>query len=156
MFKTTTRLFKPNAIRNFTTTPSRPFHFSAANMGVTKQKLQDGDGKTYAKAGDNITMEYTGTLFDENAPNKKGKQFDSSVGRGDFDTRIGVGQVIKGWDEGVLSTDGGMSLGEKATLTITGDYAYGSSGFPGLIPANATLVFDVQLKAINGNRAPGL
>lgn len=75
MFKTTTRLFKPNAIRNFTTTPSRPFHFSAANMGVTKQKLQDGDGKTYAKAGDNITMEYTGTLFDENAPNKKGKQY---------------------------------------------------------------------------------
>ncbi|EME39541.1 hypothetical protein DOTSEDRAFT_48019 [Dothistroma septosporum NZE10] len=125
-------------------------------MGVTKQKLADGDGKTYAKAGDNITMEYTGTLYDENAPNKKGKQFDSSVGRGDFDTRIGVGQVIKGWDEGVISTDGGMSLGEKATLIITGDYAYGSRGFPGLIPANATLVFDVQLKAINGHRAPGL
>lgn len=67
-------------------------------------------------------------------------RFDSSVGRGDFDVRIGTGQVIKGWDEGILETDGGMTLGEKAKLTITGDYAYGSRGFPGLIPPNATLV----------------
>lgn len=50
-------------------------------------------------------------------------RFDSSVGRGDFKTKIGTGQVIKGWDEGILSTDGGMTLGEKATLTITG-YAH--------------------------------
>ena len=101
-------------------------------------------------------MEYTGWLYDENAPDNKGHQygicsvcessnvansirFDSSVGRGDFKPKIGVGQVIKGakraiialrfsetnelsvgWDEGVVSQDGGMSLGEKSTLTITG------------------------------------
>ncbi|KAF2212623.1 hypothetical protein CERZMDRAFT_111714 [Cercospora zeae-maydis SCOH1-5] len=115
-------------------------------MGVTKHITKDGDGVTRPKAGDHITMEYTGRLED-------GKQFDSSVGRGDFDVKIGTGQVIKGWDEGILSTDGGMTLGEKATLTITGDYAYGSRGFPGLIPPNATLIFDVQLKSINGKRA---
>ncbi|KAI5358771.1 putative FKBP-type peptidyl-prolyl cis-trans isomerase domain-containing protein [Septoria linicola] len=118
-------------------------------MGVTKQQISPGDGVTRPKKGDEITMEYTGTL-------ENGKQFDSSVGRGDFKTAIGVGRVIKGWDEGILSVDGGMTLGEKAKLTITGDYAYGDRGFPGLIPPNATLIFDVQLKAINGQRAPGL
>lgn len=75
MFKNTARLFKPTAVRNFTPTTPRYFHFTSANMGVTKQKLHDGDGKTYAKQGDTITMEYTGTLFDESAPNKKGKQY---------------------------------------------------------------------------------
>ncbi|EMC91195.1 hypothetical protein BAUCODRAFT_39348 [Baudoinia panamericana UAMH 10762] len=121
-------------------------------MGVTKKLISPGDGVTKPKAGDTITMEYTGTLFDQNAPDNKGKQFDSSVGRGDFKTKIGVGQVIKGWDDGVLSTDGGMTLGEKSTLIITGDYAYGDRGFPGLIPPNATLVFDVQLKGINNKQ----
>ncbi|EME80149.1 Peptidylprolyl isomerase [Pseudocercospora fijiensis CIRAD86] len=123
-------------------------------MGVTKQLISPGDGATKAKAGDNITMEYTGVL--QNADGSRGKQFDSSVGRGDFNTSIGTGRVIRGWDEGILTVDGGMTLGEKATLTITGDYAYGDRGFPGLIPPNATLIFDVQLKAINGKRAPGL
>ncbi|KAK5107459.1 Fork head 1 [Meristemomyces frigidus] len=122
-------------------------------MGVTKQQISAGNGVDKPKAGDTITMEYTGNLQDKSAANGKGEQFDSSVGRGDFKTKIGVGQVIKGWDEGVLSTDGGMTLGEKATLTITGDYAYGSRGFPGLIPPNATLIFDVQLKGINGKTA---
>lgn len=106
-------------------------------MGVTKKMISPGNGTDKAQAGDTITMEYTGNLQDVNAPDGKGKQFDSSVGRGDFQTRIGVGQVIKGkqcldtnlvcvanrligWDEGVLSTDGGMTLGEKSTLTITG------------------------------------
>ncbi|RMY77951.1 hypothetical protein D0862_13459 [Hortaea werneckii] len=119
--------------------------------------ISPGNGTDKPKQGDTITMEYTGTLYDQNAPDNKGKQFDSSVGRGDFQTKIGVGQVIRGWDEGVLSADGGMTLGEKCRLTITGletngsrsDYAYGSRGFPGLIPPNATLVFDVQLKGIN-------
>ncbi|KAK5681452.1 hypothetical protein LTS10_005982 [Elasticomyces elasticus] len=123
---------------------------------ITKKMLTPGDGQTKAKKGDTITMEYTGNLFDPSAPDNKGKQFDSSVGRGDFKTSIGTGQVIRvsllGWDEGVLNVDGGMTLGEKATLTIPGDSAYGSRGFPGLIPANATLVFDVQLKAINDKK----
>ncbi|KAK6428691.1 Fork head 1 [Oleoguttula sp. CCFEE 5521] len=115
-------------------------------MGVTKKQITPGNGVDKPKKGDTISMEYTGTL-------ESGKQFDSSVGRGDFKTKIGTGQVIKGWDEGILETDGGMTLGEKATLTITGDYAYGQQGYPGLIPPNATLIFDVELKAINGKSA---
>ncbi|KAK1839043.1 peptidyl-prolyl cis-trans isomerase, partial [Colletotrichum chrysophilum] len=70
--------------------------------------------------------------------------FDSSVGRGDFITRIGVGQVIKGWDEGVTT----MKVGEKATLDITSDYAYGERGFTGHIPPRADLIFDVELKHV--------
>ncbi|KAF2423474.1 peptidyl-prolyl cis-trans isomerase [Tothia fuscella] len=71
-------------------------------------------------------------------PHKKGSEtpFDTSVGRGEFDTKIGIGRVIRGWDEGIVT----MSLGEKATLVISSDYAYGSRGFPQLIPPNATLV----------------
>ncbi|KAF2168958.1 hypothetical protein M409DRAFT_20971 [Zasmidium cellare ATCC 36951] len=123
-------------------------------MAVTKQLLTPGDGQTKAKKGDTISMEYTGWVYDASKPDNKGSQFDTSTKRpGDFDTAIGVGRVIKGWDEGVLSVDGGMTLGEKSTLTITPDYGYGAQGFPGLIPPNSTLVFDVQLKAINGRRA---
>jgi len=119
-------------------------------MGVDRKILSDGNGKDFPKAGDNVTIEYTGNLYDaEVKPYAQGKQFDSSVGRGDFQTQIGVGKVIKGWDEGVVQ----MSLGEKSILTISGDYAYGAHGFPGLIPPNASLVFDVQLKAINGKKA---
>jgi len=131
---------------------TRKFTSTAINMGVTKKLISPGNGQDKPKKGDSITMEYTGNLYDANAQDGKGKQFDSSVGRGDFNTKIGVGQLIKGWDEGIIETDGGMSLGEKATLLITGDYAYGDRGFPGLIPANATLIFDVQLKAINGKK----
>ena len=65
-------------------------------MGVTKKLISPGNGTDKAQAGDTITMEYTGNLQDKNAADGKGKQFDSSVGRGDFKTRIGVGQVIKG------------------------------------------------------------
>ncbi|KAF2861117.1 peptidylprolyl isomerase [Piedraia hortae CBS 480.64] len=119
---------------------------------ITKKQILPGNGVDRPKAGDTILMEYTGNLYDPNAPDGKGKQFDTSVGRGDFETQIGVGRVIKGWDEGVLTLDGGMTLGEKATLTIPGEFAYGSRGFPGLIPANATLIFDVQLKGINGKK----
>ncbi len=75
-------------------------------------------------------MHYVGTL-------ENGQKFDSSRDRGaPFQTVIGVGQVIRGWDEGVPQ----LSLGEKALLTISGDYAYGPRGIPGLIPGNATLL----------------
>jgi FK506-binding protein 1 len=84
-------------------------------------------------------MHYVGTL-------ENGKKFDSSRDRGrPFQTRIGVGQVIRGWDEGVPQ----LSLGERAILTITGDYAYGERGFPGLIPPNATLIVSVSLRITN-------
>ncbi|EMF10278.1 FKBP-type peptidyl-prolyl cis-trans isomerase Fkh1 [Sphaerulina musiva SO2202] len=111
-------------------------------MGVTKDVIKEGDGTTIAKSGDDIVMEYTGTLED-------GKQFDSSRGRAPFAVKIGTGRVIRGWEEGIP----GMSLGERAKLTITGDYAYGKQGYPGLIPPNATLIFDVELVAVNGKKA---
>jgi FK506-binding protein 1 len=112
-------------------------------MGVTKTTNQPGDGPQ-PKVGQTVIIEYTGYLKDTSAPDNKGKKFDSSVGRGDFDTKIGVGQVIKGWDEGVTQ----MKVGEKATLDITADYGYGARGFPGHIPPNSDLIFDVHLKKV--------
>ena len=88
-----------------------------------------------ARNGDMLSMHYVGTL-------ESGAKFDSSYDRSEpFKFQIGVGQVIKGWDEGVAQ----MTKGERAKLTCSADYAYGSRGFPGLIPPNSTLVFDVEL-----------
>ncbi|KAJ9148882.1 hypothetical protein NKR23_g4501 [Pleurostoma richardsiae] len=113
-------------------------------MGVTKTTHQEGSGPSPAP-GQTVTIEYTGYLKDTTKNDQKGKKFDSSVGRGDFVTQIGVGKVIKGWDEGVTQ----MKVGEKATLDISSDYGYGASGFPGHIPPNADLIFDVHLKGVN-------
>ncbi|KAI9821163.1 MAG: hypothetical protein M1827_003897 [Pycnora praestabilis] len=86
-------------------------------MGVTKKILKSGNGVDFPKKGDTVTIQYTGCLYDSNqaANGYKGQQFDSSVGRGDFVTRIGEGKVIRGWDDGVVE----MSLGEKSTLNIS-------------------------------------
>jgi len=112
-------------------------------MGVTKEIIAIGNEMDYPKSGDTVKMHYVGTL-------ESGKKFDSSLDRGKpFQTKIGVDQVIKGWDKGIPT----MSLGEKAKLTITGDYAYGERGFPGLIPSNATLIFEVELLAINDKKS---
>merc|ERR1711862_711651 len=97
------------------------------------QTKSPGDGKTFPKKGDNLTMHYTGTLADT------GVKFDSSVDRGEpFSFQIGVGQVIQGWDEGVIQ----MSLGEKAVLHIPSAMGYGARGAGGAIPPNADLLFE--------------
>ena len=102
-----------------------------------------GDGVTFPKKNDTLRMHYTGTLA------KDGSKFDSSRDRDKpFEFTIGTGQVIKGWDEGVMK----MSLGQRATLQITADYGYGAAGHPPVIPENADLVFDVEVLAINGKK----
>ena len=105
--------------------------------GLKYQELKEGTGEE-AKKGDVVTVHYTGTL-------KDGKKFDSSVDRGKpFTVQIGVGQVIKGWDEGIP----GMKVGGKRKLIIPSDLAYGPQGRPPVIPPSAELTFEVELIAI--------
>ena len=106
--------------------------------GLKYQDLIVGDGAE-VKAGDTASMHYTGWLED-------GTKFDSSVDRGQpFDFPLGAGRVIKGWDEGVA----GMRIGSKRKLTIPPDLGYGATGAAGgVIPPNATLIFEVELLAI--------
>jgi FKBP-type peptidyl-prolyl cis-trans isomerase len=99
-------------------------------------------GAKSPRAGQQVTVHYTGWLYDEgNTDGHKGKMFDSSIGRGEFTFQIGVGQVIKGWDEGVMK----MKVGDKGLLTIPPQLGYGSRGAGRVIPPNATLVFEVEL-----------
>ncbi|KAB8271268.1 hypothetical protein BDV30DRAFT_213736 [Aspergillus minisclerotigenes] len=120
-------------------------------MGVTKTLIAAGDGVNFPKKNETVAMHYRGYLYDPSQPDNKGNQFDNSYDRGQpLKVAIGTGRVIKGWDEGVPQ----MSLGEKALLTITPDYGYGAQGFPNLIPANSTLLFEVQLVAINNKEMP--
>ncbi|TCV88930.1 FKBP-type peptidyl-prolyl cis-trans isomerase [Sulfurirhabdus autotrophica] len=100
-----------------------------------------GTGKE-AVSGKMVSVHYTGWLFDASAPKNRGTKFDSSVDRGEpFTFRLGGGQVIRGWDEGVA----GMKVGGKRTLTIPPEMGYGANGAGGVIPPNATLIFDVEL-----------
>nr|WP_298124320.1 FKBP-type peptidyl-prolyl cis-trans isomerase [uncultured Pseudoxanthomonas sp.] len=95
-----------------------------------------------ATSGSDVTVHYTGWLYDENAPQQRGLKFDSSVDRGQpFTFLLGAGQVIRGWDDGVA----GMKVGGKRTLRIPADLGYGSNGAGGVIPPGASLVFDVEL-----------
>ena len=104
-------------------------------MGVTVETITPGDGINFPTKGQKVSVHYVGTLVN-------GTEFDSSRSRGKlFEFNLGVGQVIKGWDEGVIQ----MSKGQKCKLTCTPDYGYGAAGAGGIIPPNATLIFEVEL-----------
>jgi FKBP-type peptidyl-prolyl cis-trans isomerase FkpA len=108
--------------------------------------LQIIDGKVgsgaAATAGKEVTVHYTGWLHDDQSADHQGKKFDSSRDRGEpFVFRLGAGMVIRGWDQGVA----GMKVGGTRTLVIPSELGYGTRGSGGVIPPNATLVFDVEL-----------
>ena len=106
--------------------------------GLMAEIITQGDG-TVSKTGDNVSVHYTGWLVD-------GTKFDSSVDRGiPFTFTIGAGDVISGWEQGVV----GMKVGEKRKLTIAPELAYGDRGAGNVIPPNATLVFEIELLSIN-------
>jgi FKBP-type peptidyl-prolyl cis-trans isomerase len=111
---------------------------------LIKTDVKVGKGAE-AKAGQNVSVHYTGWLYDEAAPDHKGKKFDSSRERGPFDFPLGAGRVIKGWDQGVQ----GMKVGGQRTLVIPANLGYGARGAGGVIPPNATLLFDVELLGVN-------
>lgn len=111
------------------------------------QRIDEKNGTgAVATAGSDVTVHYTGWLYDEKAKDKRGQKFDSSVDRGEpFTFPLGGGQVIRGWDDGVA----GMRVGGKRLLLIPSHYGYGSDGAGGVIPPNASLVFEVELLAVN-------
>ena len=104
-------------------------------MPYTKTIVKEGDKKTYPKKGQKVQVNYVGKFLN-------GKTFDSSIEAGEpFEFNVGIGQVIRAWDEGVMT----MSLGEKCILKADPDYAYGKAGCGSDIPPNATLLFEVDL-----------
>lgn len=114
----------------------------SAELQIIDHVVGDGDE---AVAGKSITVHYTGWLFEEDADENKGDKFDSSKDRDDpFSFKLGIGHVIKGWDNGFA----GMKVGGQRTLIIPSSLGYGAAGAGGVIPPNATLVFDVELLSV--------
>jgi FKBP-type peptidyl-prolyl cis-trans isomerase FkpA len=121
-------------------TPASP---SSAGAPFSQTDLRAGNGAE-AVAGRTVTVNYTGWLYAPTQPEQKGQQFDTSIGRAPFVFVVGAGRVIQGWDRGVP----GMRVGGLRRLVIPPDLAYGAQGSPPNIPPNATLVFDVELLAV--------
>ena len=104
-------------------------------MSFKVETTREGDGVNFPKKGNRVTVHYTGTLTN-------GKKFDSSRDRNEpFVFNLGKGEVIRGWDEGVAQ----LSIGQRANITCPPEYAYGKQAVGGVIPANSTLMFDVEL-----------
>jgi len=115
---------------------------SMTDLIKTDVKLGTGD---IATSGKNVSVHYTGWLYDAAAPDHHGRKFDSSRDRNEpFEFPLGAGRVIKGWDQGVE----GMKVGGERTLIIPASMGYGARGAGGVIPPNATLVFDVELLGV--------
>ena len=114
---------------------------NSTDSGLQYEDTVLGSGDL-AESGQHVSVHYTGWLYDQGV---KGKKFDSSKDRNDpFEFNLGQGQVIKGWDEGVA----GMKVGGKRKLTIPPALGYGARGAGGVIPPNATLVFEVELLGV--------
>ncbi|MGE5171884.1 MAG: FKBP-type peptidyl-prolyl cis-trans isomerase [Rudaea sp.] len=118
-------------------------------MDATRGALQKADVKqgtgAVAVRGKTVVVHYTGWLYDTSKPDSHGAKFDSSRDRGaPFRFPLGAGRVIQGWDEGVA----GMQVGGRRTLVIPPEYGYGARGAGNVIPPNATLIFDVELLAV--------
>ena len=130
-------VFFGDTIASFFTTPQNTQTQMDTTSQVEKRDLVVGTGEVVV-AGDQVTVHYVGRLTD-------GRVFDSSLDRNvPFSFILGIGQVIKGWDEGVA----GMKVGGKRLLTIPPEYAYGSQGI-GTIPPNSTLIFEVELLGVD-------
>ena len=132
---------------NFNSKNANNKESTAMNANITELVKKDnviGTGRE-AEAGLNVTVHYTGWLYDPSKEDGKGKKFDSSVDRGDpFNFSLGSGQVIQGWDQGFA----GMKIGGRRTLIIPPEMGYGARGAGGVIPPNATLIFDVELLGV--------
>lgn len=132
--------FVTTACSQQASTPMAPSNVTA----LVKQDRKLGSGAE-AVAGRVVAVHYTGWLYDAAAPEHKGAKFDSSRDRGmPFEFPLGGGNVIRGWDEGVA----GMKVGGQCTLVIPPEMGYGARGAGGVIPPNATLVFDVELLGV--------
>ncbi len=136
---TATKLEPTSGESDIDTKPKIPPSTGSAPTELKVQDLIEGDGAA-AKSGDQISVQYVGVLF------SNGKQFDASWDndKKPFEFQLGSGQVIQGWDQGLV----GMKVGGRRKLTIPADLAYGEQGQPPTIPANAALVFEVDLKKI--------
>lgn len=113
---------------------------AATGLAITDTVV--GKGKA-AVPGNTVTVNYTGWLYSPKSPKQRGLQFDSSVGGAPFTFKLGAGQVIKGWDQGLA----GMKVGGKRTMVLSPEFGYGSRG-AGPIPPNANLIFDVELLSV--------